>query len=329
MSSLILGIRLSLNDFQRVKIDYVDFQTKIDSFKEIVSKKTNTHKDKLELVYCGNILDDEATLTSSGLQPGVMVHVLQKKEKELPCHILPTSPKVVEGILFAFQALKLNSNYKSALQKLSRPEILEDIISITPGLNEDPIAISLIQDHELLERLDNVDTVTRIRDLHPALAEAANHLVAVVHEDSAASPSTQPSSSGFSYSLEALSEDDEMDSSQSSDSTSRYFTPAQVAAAIASASSNTPNVEGAGITPEMLSQAMQQASAALTSTQNSTPPNENGGEVSGQQLAQQMQQMRELGLTNDALNLQALQISGGNVYAAVDLIFGGAIEPNL
>lgn len=45
------------------------------------------------------------------------------------------------------------------------------------------------------------------------------------------------------------------------------------------------------------------------------------------QLAQQMQQMRELGLTDDAVNLQALQLAQGNVHAAVDLVFSGAISP--
>lgn len=56
----------------------------------------------------------------------------------------------------------------------------------------------------------------RIVELHPALAEAANHIAAAVHEDAmAATPSSQPTtSSGYSYSLDALSDDDEMDSSQ-------------------------------------------------------------------------------------------------------------------
>jgi hypothetical protein len=36
-----------------------------------------------ELVYCGNILEDDLTLKSCGLKSGVMVHVLKKKEKGL------------------------------------------------------------------------------------------------------------------------------------------------------------------------------------------------------------------------------------------------------
>lgn len=45
--SLILGIRLSLYDFQRVKLENVDFETKIDQFKIEVSKKANLPKESL------------------------------------------------------------------------------------------------------------------------------------------------------------------------------------------------------------------------------------------------------------------------------------------
>lgn len=55
MASLILGIRLSLYDFQRVRLENVDFETKIDQFKVEVSKKANLPKESLGMcsfVYC-------------------------------------------------------------------------------------------------------------------------------------------------------------------------------------------------------------------------------------------------------------------------------------
>lgn len=55
----------------------------------------------------------------------------------------------------------------------------------------------------------------RIAELHPALAEAANHIAAAVHEEAATgNAASQGSSSGYSYSLDALSDEEEMDSSQ-------------------------------------------------------------------------------------------------------------------
>jgi hypothetical protein len=45
-------------------------------------------------------------------------------------------------------------------------------------------------------------------------------------------------------------------------------------------------------------------------------------------LSRQLQQMHELGLTDDTLNVQALQATGGDVYAAIDIVFSGALPPN-
>lgn len=339
MSSVILGIRLSLFDFQRVKLDDIDFNIKIEHFKVEVSKKANAPKESLELVYCGNILDDEATLHSSGIKPGVMVHVLKKKAKEVPKPVQSMSETDIQNLVVAFRTLTLNPSYRNALQKLSRPDILDNIIMITPGLSQDPVAISMIQDPELLVRMGDIDTVRRIVELHPALAEAANHIAAAVHEEAVTgNASTQPTTSGYSYSLDALSDDEEMDSSQSSDSqpqSSRQqfstITAAQLAAAIASASGTSvasTSSESGGITSEMFSQAMQRAIATVAPVQSSGGERSDPENSTSGQLAQQMQQMRELGLTDDVLNLQALQLSGGNVHAAIDLVFSGVIGPN-
>lgn len=102
------------------------------------------------------------------------------------------------------------------MQRLSRPEVLENIIAATPGLAEDPIAVSIIQDPELLTQMCDANTVRRVVEAHPTLAEAAHYVVAVVHEEAVSQAvSTNPStSSGYSYMLDALSDDEEMDSSQ-------------------------------------------------------------------------------------------------------------------
>lgn len=101
-------------------------------------------------------------------------------------------------------------------QRLSRPEVLENIIVATPGLAEDPVAITIIQDPELLTHMCDANTVRRVVEVHPSLAEAAHYIVAVVHEEAASSATnlTVATSTGYSYSLDALSDDEEMDSSQ-------------------------------------------------------------------------------------------------------------------
>ncbi|KAK7866613.1 hypothetical protein R5R35_010444 [Gryllus longicercus] len=362
-TSIVFGIRLSPHSFQRVKIDGVNLDSKVDQLKLQASKTTNLPKNFLELVYCGNVLDDTATLRSCGLRHGVMVHVIKKKEKEPAVPAKTMSETDIQDLVLAFRTFTRHPSYRSALHRLSRPEVLEYIITATPGLREDPVAISILQDPELLVHMENADTVKRIADLHPSLAEAANHIAAAVHEEASTGNSTnQPSSSGYSYSLDALSDEEEMDSSQSSDSQPRpgdnmgesafsTITAAQLAAALASATASpqpsSSGASGAGsihgssgiITSEMFSQAMQQAIANVGSSGSvSTGADANaspGGsgenpdvEALTQRLSRQLQQMREMGLHNNAVNIQALQATGGDVQAAIELVFSGAITPD-
>ncbi|RZF48535.1 hypothetical protein LSTR_LSTR015427 [Laodelphax striatellus] len=161
MSSLIIGLRVSSFNFQRIKVDEVNFDSKIEQLKLEVANKANLSKDCFELVYCGNILDDEASLSSCGLKHGVMVHVLKKKAKEPPKPAQNMSEADIQTLVIAFRALTRIATYRNALQKLSRPDILDNIIAITPGLSQDPVAISMIQDPELLVRMGDIDTVRR------------------------------------------------------------------------------------------------------------------------------------------------------------------------
>lgn len=202
----------------------------------------------------------------------------------------------------------------------------------------------MIQDPELLVHMSDPDTVRRIAELHPSLVEAANHIAVVVREEaSRVNPNTPGTSSGYSYSLEALSDDEEMDSS-SSDGTQGQplsrnqsfsaITAAQLAEAIASATGNFGNStdnntnSNSVITSEMFSQAMQQAFAV--SPPSSTPASDGIESMESliRRLTPQLQQMREMGLTNDVINVQALQATSGDVQAAIDLVFSGAMSPD-
>lgn len=75
--------------------------------------------------------------------------------------------------------------------------------------------------------------------------------------------------------------------------------------------------------------------AEMATTSNTTPPNQtsspstvNPGSSSvqpsgnSQQYAAELQTMREMGLTEDNSNLQALILCNGNVEAAVTLVLG-------
>ncbi|XP_047003476.1 ubiquitin-like protein 7 [Schistocerca americana] len=348
MSRIVFGIRLSPNTYQRVKIEGIDLECTVDHLKQEASRVTNLPKSFLELVYCGNILEDEATLRASGLKSDSTVHVLKKREKEAPVPSRPLSEMDIQELVMAFKTFLKHPSYRSALHRLNRAEVVENIIQATPGLLDDPIAISILQEPELLVHLENADTVRRIAEAHPALAEAAGHIAAAVQEEAATSshPTDLPgSSSGYSYSLDGLSDDDEMDSSQSSDSQPRgsdlsrqqsysAITSAQLAAALASATgfmSSSPQPSGSGstsglITPELFNQAMQQAIASAGGGEDQSSDTEGQSSPSRRRLSRQLQQMQEMGLSDEALNRQALVATGGDVQAAINLVFSWGLS---
>lgn len=257
---------------------------------------------------------------------------------------------------------------------MSRPEVLETIKAATPGLADDPVAIAIIQDPELIVQLSDLDTVKRIATHHPSLIEAANHIAAHVHEETASvNNSRAGTSTGYSYSLEALSDDDddEMESTPNEPPREGHpltrntsygtITAAQLADAILSSTQNlnfgvgtsalstpqaaqggtnaqptTPSSSGNVITNEMFLNAIQHAfsttpaatlgSPAANDSFNATNNAPESMETLRTRLQSQLRQMRELGLTNESLNLRALQITSGDVQGAVELVFNGAIE---
>lgn len=221
----------------------------------------------------------------------------------------------------------------------------------TPGLENDPAALAIIQDPELLVYLSQPETVTKLVKEHPILLEAAPHILAHVHEDQASSNPDQPSTStGYSYSLEALSDDDDMDSNSDTNlsqnpitrnSSFNAITAAQLAAAIANATDTQFNTYSAGvptasdssgniITNEMFSNAIQQAFAMGGSNSGgnnggfspSTPAREDGESMESmtRRWESQLQQMHEMGLINDDINVRALQATNGDVSTAIELV---------
>ncbi|XP_051157872.1 ubiquitin-like protein 7 [Leptopilina boulardi] len=354
---IVLNYRLLIQTSTPIKISDVNLKNKVEELRNEAAGKTNLQKDTFELIYCGCILEDDTTLESCGLKNGAMIHVLRKKIPEEPAHVKPFSDNNITQLASAFRSFNENPALRSALHRLSkRPEVIENIISSSPGLGQDTVAIAMLQDPDLMAHFTDPATVKRIAELHPLLVEAAQHISTAVHEEAHnAATNTDPSNStasttAYSYSLDNLSDDEEMagDSSQSSDSTqpsllNRYpsnsaVTTAQLAAALSrtgargfpysggtlssSSSSSRASRNSGVITTEMFSQAMQQAFAFNPSSNVSTPSTPTSPPQSVD-IQRQLAQMHEIGLLDDSVNLQALQITNGDVQAAIELVFSG------
>ncbi|EZA52533.1 hypothetical protein DMN91_005880 [Ooceraea biroi] len=218
---LLLAVQINSEMTMPITLSSVNLKTKIEELKREAAERWNLPKDSLEFIYCGLILEDDATVESTGLKNGSMIHALKKKEPELSALNKFISEDSILQLTSAFRSFNETPAFRSALHRLSkRPEVIDNIISSSPGLYEDSVAIAMLLDADLMAHFTNVDTVRRIATLHPTLIEAAQNIAAAVHEEAhnvASSGSSSGSSvassqpaSARSYSVDNMTLEEEM-----------------------------------------------------------------------------------------------------------------------
>ncbi|KAL1454253.1 hypothetical protein WDU94_010526 [Cyamophila willieti] len=235
-------------------------------------------------------------------------------------------------------------------QKLRKPENLKKLLTLSPALKNDPVALAIIKEPELLLQINNVETVTRIAQNHPALARCVSDIVDILFEEmynaltpqrptSSPAGGEGPSSSAHSFiSSPYVSGDEDMDLSPSvggeaggtGEQGNVRITAEQVAAALQRASSSGSVPQSPAITPEYVNSTMMQIMSNLSTPGTATASSPSAPYRYIEQYASQIQQMREMGLSDELVMVQALQLTNGDVSAALNLVFSGTLtgEPN-
>ncbi|XP_072938068.1 uncharacterized protein [Epargyreus clarus] len=275
-SCVFLGIKVKPGPIERYKIENFTLDNTVDTLKGEAEKKTNLPSASLELIHHGKILKDNATLQDSGVKSGEMVHVVKKKEPA------PATPPLT----FSDAELQqLNSSLRT--------------LGCTPNAPGWTRAMQV----ELLAALGaNVTTMRRGTDAHPDLVTALRHLVRLVRSRSTSRSNDNAPISGFAYSLEALSEDEDAEEDEPEEGEGRNaITQEQLAAALQAATeaviaggSPGPAAASAGpravpdgllrllqpppapraiITPEMFSEAITDAISRTGATSNAVTSN--------------------------------------------------------
>ncbi|KAG5320932.1 UBL7 protein, partial [Acromyrmex heyeri] len=358
---LLFGIQINSEMVMPITLSGVNLKTKVETLKQEAAKRWNLPKDSIEFIYYGLILEDDATVESIGLKNGSMVHALKKKEPESSILNKHISEDCILQLASAFKSFNETPAFRSALHRLSkRPEVIDNIISSSPGLHEDAVAIAMLQDPELMAHFIDVDTVRRIAQLHPVLIEAAQNIAAAVHEEahnassgsSSSVTSSQPTTAR-SYSVDSMSLEEEMArdiahffaTQPINDSNLRFpnvppATNSQTSQRLDNLPSSTSdganqpatdNQSTGVITPQMFMEAMRQAALATNSNpqQPAASPATSLSPVLPlfsppiNDLQRQLAQMHEMGLQDDTINVQALQFTNGDVQAAIELVFSG------
>ncbi|XP_011137433.1 ubiquitin-like protein 7 isoform X1 [Harpegnathos saltator] len=361
---LLFGIQIDPETVTTITLNDVNLKTKVKELKRKAAKRCNLSNDTLELIYCGLILEDDATIESSGLRNGSLVYALPKKESESPVPFKYIPEDSILQLTSAFKSFNETPAFRSALHRLSkRPEVIDNIISSSPGLHEDSVAIAMLQDPDLMAHFTDIDTVKRIAELHPVLIEAAQNIAAAVHEEAHNAASSGSSSSmassqatARSYSVDNLSLEEEMardianffsthpmndnlrfpdpSANNSQASSQRTENPASSTSTGAGGGANqsaTANQSTGVVTPQMFMEAMRQvalatanpAAQAASSPVASLSPILPPISPQTTDLQRQLAQMHEMGLQDDMLNVQALQFTNGDVQAAIELVFSG------
>ncbi|XP_067665116.1 ubiquitin-like protein 7 isoform X2 [Haliotis asinina] len=295
----------------RFRLQRVNIDGPVNNLLQEIAKKIEASKDEIELIYAGQRLLESRPLTAYGLRPGSTVYVLQKKIRDESTAAASHTPSKAE-IIAALQSDLLNPAYKSIVEKmLTDPDTIENIIAATPGLDSDPVAISMLQDPDLLTILAHPQNISKLLEKHPSFGNAAITIAAAVNEEGAKDSGRV---STGTYSLDQMS-DEEEDAGPPSGTVGggQGITASQLAAALQAAQGSSPRSGGAStsnanpssgppiISSDFFQQAMLQAQSAATEAQ--------------------MQQLRDMGITDDNLARRALDATGGDIQAALELIF--------
>lgn len=280
MEYIFCGIKFPApRHFERVRVDNVNFNETSSALKERVKSEILATKDEITLVYCGNVLEDDEPINKYNLRAGSTVHVLKKIEEE-PLKEFTTKFTELDVANVCALYRGLNSGN---FHKISRPEVIKEIISKHPELQKDIIAFSFLKDPILLSNFQNPDTVRKMAEHHRILIEASETICKALRSvktaSTGAAPADQPSPIPIRQNFDDLSDSSSSSGSEtnspqasSSSAASRRITYDHFRRSLASAQQNQNSL--ANISQRNLSQAASNA-ISPSSSSSSVPSRRN------------------------------------------------------
>jgi len=269
------------NLLRRETISVQDAQLTAKEIKRQAANIFNKNVENIQLLYLGKMLEDEDTLESVGVSADATLLVYPKYHATKPMDAGDPTENK-DKITMAFGAL----DRQSLLRALCSDQLLTKLTTAMPYLSNGILA--LIQKPQLLKSLiSDKDALNTLSRQYPHLGDALTSCLSLADTSQRGALRT-----GNIYSVDALSDDEEDDAQDGQE---------------AGPSAGGSNRQGA-ITNEMLQAALQAAYSQQS-------------QVASQTFAAQLETMREMGLTDEVSCIQALVKTGGDVHAAVALLF--------
>lgn len=287
------------------KIDGLGLEESVSVLRAKAAPLLQLKAEEINLVYCGRILHDDVSLASCGLASGSIVLALKKTPSLKPSseHGQQFDSTAMQQLSTAIK-IRTHRNFRPTLEAvLSNPSTVHNIVESNQRLAADPTAVALLRDADLL-MLTLSDSTSRLRvfEAHPALCDAVVELMSLVSKDLNEKPATAVRQQ---YNLDRMdAEEDVEEEDDETEINSNMLMNLQR------------DPQQRLITADFFRQAILAATADGAGTSASSVPS------AAVVTEDQLQQLRDMGITDEALARRALEASGGDIQAALEFIFG-------
>ncbi|XP_046863489.1 ubiquitin-like protein 7 isoform X2 [Xenia sp. Carnegie-2017] len=328
----------------KFKLDDVSFNLQVSDLKSQLSKFSGIDEKHYGIVYRGLLLKDDQSLESYGVKEDATVYVLYRKQKKEDRE--EELDVDVEGLKPVLQAATASPVFKDKMDALLKnPETLTNILTLTPSLAQDPVALSILKDSEIFQNIIKNGDVSKLAKEHPSLIQAASHIAAEITKDVDTSSQRisnpedndmmdiEPEMLAQAEFMAAQEETYQSERNTGTDNNPQPITSTFLASALqvaranlVSTSTQTASVQSTSTAAPQLPPSAPQPPQISTEFFNEAMASVMTMNAQRNRFAAELQQLRDLGIEDEALSLRALQATNGDVQAACNLIFGGGLQ---
>lgn len=347
MSILICSKVVDLTNRKMVKLEIPDLTLgmTVDDLYDKIAKHLDLDVNSVELVAYGRFLQKGKTLGYYGVRSSSVIFVHNKrpqKDTESTASSLQTFDQIESHrIVTAVKTALLNPDFRTVIEKLKEKEAQDNLMAVTPGLSDDPIAMSILLDYDMLSLCTEGENIAKVLEKHPSLGTAATFLAAQFHEEHTSTDIFRRSPHP-AYSLDDMTSDDEetemADPSQQAGPSSQAGPSNEQLAQLlrqaiddanrgnSSRSAPLGNLIPRVTPPSVVTSAMLQ-DALRTINAGSVPPSASSSSVEStprRDWSTELRQMQDMGIMDVEQCIQALEMTNGNVAQALDIIFNSS-----
>ena len=135
---------------KRYSLQDVQLTETVAAVKARISQQNEVSTSHFNVIYCGQMLQDNCLLTMYGIKDGITLYVLPSREQAIVTPAQENKPSVKE----IQTAVKSMLKFHSIMERVVHSHKFQgELVSKVPGLATDPLAMSMLQQPDVLEKL--------------------------------------------------------------------------------------------------------------------------------------------------------------------------------